>query len=113
MIGKKLAIQVELRREQLKKLQLAEEHYTEKMTLAEKEKQELLDQARSTSRDLMKESEILAQAKAEALMKEANYRVFAIIEGGKREVEKERKTMLAHMKSHILDISVRLNEKMF
>ena len=111
--GKKFSQAVETRKKQLKKLEKAQEHYNELLELAESQKQAMLEEAQKTSRSLMTESERIAQAKAEALMKEANARVFAIIEGGQKQIEKERRSMLAQMKSHILDVSLRLNQKMF
>ena len=111
--GKKFSQAVETRKKQLKKLEKAQEHYNELLALAESQKQAMLEEAQKTSRSLMTESERIAQAKAEALMKEANARVFAIIEGGQKQIEKERRTMLVQMKSHILDVSLRLNQKMF
>ncbi len=83
------------------------------MKLAEDERKDMIKNARKTSRDLMKESEIVAKAKADAIIAKANAQVEAIIGGGRRELEKERKTMLAQMKKHIVDVSLRLNEKMF
>ena len=61
----------------------------------------------------MKESEIVAKAKAEAIMQKAHNDALAVLDGGRREIEKERKTMLAQMKDHIMDVTLRLNEKMF
>lgn len=101
------------RKMQLQKLDLAELQYQEKMTLAESQKQDIISQAQQTSRSLMQESEHIAQAKADILIAEAQARVTAILESGRREIEKERRSMLAQMKSHILDVSLRLNQKMF
>ena len=104
---------IEERKKQIQKLDLAEVQYSEKMLLAETQKQEILAQAQHTSRSLMAESEHIAQTKAEAVMQEANARVAAILEGARREIETERRSMLAQVKSHILDVSLRLNQKMF
>lgn len=112
-IADKLNMKLAERKEQLKKLETAEEHYEEKMKLAQDERKDMIKNARKTSRDLMKESEIVAKAKADAIIAKANAQVEAIIGGGRRELEKERKTMLAQMKKHIVDVSLRLNEKMF
>lgn len=101
------------RRQQLEKLKKADEHYDEKMFLAEKKGKEIEENARKTSRNLMKESEILAKAQAKAIQEKAHAEALAILDGGRREIEKERKTMLTQMKSHIIDISFKLNEKMF
>lgn len=112
-VAKKLNERMQERKEQLEKLKKAEEHYEEKMLLAEKERQEIMDNARNTSRSLLEESRILAKAKADAIMKQAHAWAMAVLEWGRREIEKERKTMLSQMKSHIVDISLKINEKMF
>jgi len=61
----------------------------------------------------MKESEIIAHEKAEIIIKKANKEALAVLDGGKRELEKERLSMLSHVKEHIVDVSLKLNEKMF
>lgn len=101
------------REKQLEKLNTAQDHYEQKMSLAKQQKEALLDEARQTTSVLMKESEIIAHEKAQNIMKHANRQALAILDGGKRELEKERLTMLTHMKEHIIDVSLRLNEKMF
>jgi len=83
------------------------------MQLAEKQRKKMLEEARKTSRNLMKESETLAKAQATAIMNDANAKAMSILDGGKRELEKERLSMLSQMKEHIVDVSLRLNEKMF
>ncbi len=112
-LWKKMSQKIQERRAQLEKLKKAEEHYDEKMILAEKQRQEIMENARKTSRNLLEESRILAKAKADAIMKEAHAWAMAVLEGGRREIEKERISMLTQMKSHIVDISLRMNEKMF
>lgn len=112
-IADKLNTRLHKRREQLLKLEKAEEHYEEKMKLAEEERHEMIKNARKTSRDLMKESEIVAKAKAQAIIEKAHAEVESILWGGRRELEKERLSMLNQMKKHIIDVSLKLNEKMF
>jgi len=112
-IARKLSTRIEQRRAELEKLKKADEHYEEKMKLAETQRLEMLEKAQKTSRDLMKESEIIANAKARAIKEKAKAEALAILDGGKRELEKERLTMLSQMKKHIVDVSLRLNEKMF
>ncbi|NDK09267.1 hypothetical protein GW846_00620 [Candidatus Gracilibacteria bacterium] len=112
-IGKKLTQNIEQRKIQLEKLRTAEEHYEQKMSLARQHKQELLDGARKTTAELMRESEIIVDQKAKNIISIAHKQALSILEGGKREVEKERRSMLVQMKSHILDVSLKLNEKMF
>lgn len=112
-LAERLYITIQQRKQQVQKLELAEVQYQEKMTLAETQKQTLLQEAKVTSRVLMEESQSIAQSKADTLIAEANSKVVAILESGRREIDTERRTMLAQMKSHILDVSLRLNQKMF
>lgn len=112
-VAKKLNDKMQQRREQLEKLEKAEEHYEQKMSLAKQQKEEMIDAARQTTATLMKESEIIAHEKAEIIIKKANKEALAVLDGGKRELEKERLSMLSHVKEHIVDVSLKLNEKMF
>ena len=93
-IAKHLSKKLHERRAQLKKLEMAEAHYEEKMALAEQERLEILKKAKKTSRDLMRESEILAKAQARAIQEKAHAEAEAILEGGKKSLEKERISML-------------------
>lgn len=106
-------LRIEQRKKELEKLQKADEHYEQKMSLAKQEKEAMLDAARETTSALMKESENIAREKANIVIAKANKEALAVLEGGKREIEKERLSMLSQMKSHIVDVSLKLNEKMF
>ena len=112
-IAKKLNTRLEERRAQLKKLETAEDHYNQKMSLAKQQKEAMLAKARQTTSALMKESEVIAKEKAQKIIAKANLTTKAILDGARRETEKERLTMLAQLKEHIIDMSLRLNEKMF
>ncbi len=112
-IADKLNAKITLRREQLKKLELAEAHYEEKMKLAESQREELLQKARKTTKQLMEESESIAKQKAQDIILKANSDAMSILEWGRREIEKDRLSMLAKMKEHIIDVSLKLNKKMF
>jgi len=112
-IADKLSAKISEREAQLEKLKRADEHYEQKMQLAETQRDEMMQEAKKTSRNLMRESEILANAKAKAIKTKAKAEALAILDGGKRELEKERLSMLSQVKKHIVDVSLRLNEKMF
>ena len=112
-IADKLNAKMQERRAQLKKLDAAEDHYEQKMSLARQQKDEMLEQARHTTAALMKESEVISREKAATIIKHANRQALAILDGWKRELEKERRSMLSQMKEHIIDVSLKLNEKMF
>lgn len=69
------------RRAQLKKLDAAEDHYEQKMSLARQQKDEMLEQARHTTAALMKESEVISREKAATIIKHANRQALAILDG--------------------------------
>ena len=112
-VADKLSQKIKQREEQLAKLKTADEHYEQKMSLAKQQKEALLKEARQTTSTLMKESEVIAREKADVIMKKAHNDAIAILDGEKRDIEKERLTMLSQMKDHIIDVSLKLNEKMF
>ncbi len=112
-LAERLHTLIQERKKQREKLDLVELQYQEKMNLAETQKQEILLEAHNTSKVLLEESQILAHAKAGILIEDAQAEVQSILESGRREIEKERTTMLTQMRSHILDVSLRLNQKMF
>jgi len=112
-IADKLNAKIQEREKQLEKLKTAEEHYEQKMSLAAQQKDEMIEEARKTTATLMRESEVISHEKAQKIIKKANREALSILDGWKREVEKERLTMLSHMKEHIVDVSLKLNEKMF
>lgn len=112
-IADTLSAKMAERQAQLEKLKRADEHYEQRMQLAEEQRDEMIQEAKKTSRNLMRESEILANAKAQAIKKKAKAEANALLDGGKKELEKERISMLSQVKSHIVDVSLRLNEKMF
>jgi F0F1-type ATP synthase membrane subunit b/b' len=112
-IADKLSAKLDERAAQLEKLKRADEHYEEKMQLAETQRDEMMQEAKKTSRNLMNESEFLANAKADVIKAKAKAEALAILDGGKRDLAKERLSMLSQVKKHIIDVSLRLNEKMF
>lgn len=112
-VSKKLSKKIEERKIHLEKLATADIHYEKKISLAKQEKEEMLLRARETSHNLMKESESIAKHKSNEIIRVAHAKAISILEGWKRDVDKERRSMLAEMKKHILDVSLKLNEKMF
>lgn len=101
------------RRKFLEKLEWADSYYKEKILEADNEKQDILKKAKDDARGIINQSENIATIKAEEIIQKANTRVLAIIDSGKREVEKERLTMLEKMKQNAVDLSIKLNQKLF
>lgn len=112
-IADKLNTALEERKLQLEKLKNADAFYQSQVELAKQYKQELLTQAQQTNKELRAQSEQVAKKRAQEIIVQAKSRALSVLDGGKRELEKERKSMLKQVKSHIIDTSLRLNEKMF
>ncbi len=104
---------LEQRKQQLKTLALAQQEYDSRVALAQQHKQELLKQAQQTTMILREQSEKIAQEKAQKIIAKAKLDARRVLDGGKRELEKEKKYMLAHVKNHIINTSLKLNEKIF
>ncbi len=104
---------VEDRKALLDKLERADSYYNEKKLEAEKQELDILNQAHSEAKKFMSQTEDIASKKAKDLIDKANKEVMYILDWWKRQVEKERLTMLETMKTKIFDLSLKLNQKIF
>ncbi len=104
---------VQERKELLKKLNKADFYYDEKMKNTEKQRQEILDKARIESKQYINQSQEIASIKAQELIKKANSEVMYILDSWKKEVEKDRVDMLEEIEESALNLSIKLNEKLF
>ena len=112
-IADKLIATIETRRELQAKLELAAAEYEKNIAAAKQEKEDILKQARENAKTMMIDVEALANKKSVDILLRAEEKANLTLEGGRRQLEKERLSMLAQMKSKIIDISLRLNEKLF
>ena len=112
-IADRLNVMIKERRALIKKLDEADALYDEKLAAAKAQEESILSGARADANDIMISAKELADQKANLIMQKAKSDVNAIMDGGRREIEKERLTMLQNMKGKIIDLSLKLNEKMF
>jgi len=112
-IADKLIATISSRRELQAKLEKAAAEYEINLAAAKKEKEDILDQARENAKNMMIEVESLANKKSIDILLAAEDKANLTLEGGRRQLEKERLSMLTQMKSKIIDISLKLNEKLF
>ena len=110
-IAKPLLLKLEKRRELLYKLEHAESEYAIILEKANSEKLEVLKIARENAQKLLRDMEDIAKSRGQEIIEKAEMRAKGIIESGNREIEKERILMFANMKDKILDLTMRLNEK--
>lgn len=104
---------IEERRELLSKISKADFYYDEKVKSAESRKQEILKEAHIESKQYIEHTHEIALIKAQELIKKANSEVMYILDLWKKEVEKERVDMMEEIEESALDLSIKLNKKLF
>ena len=80
---------------------------------AKAEKESILEKARKESDEMITDAESIAKNKRNSLIEKAEEDAKAIIKSGKAEIEKEKLSMLADVKSNIIDLVLRFNKKLF
>lgn len=83
--------------------------------LDEKSRQwdELLEKARSKGNAVIEEAESLAKAKKEKILADAEKQSQETMTAAQSQIEKERQSMLSSIKKNVIDMTLRLNEKLF
>lgn len=99
--------------EKQKKVQ--EDYNNAESILEEKRKQgdEILEKARFTWNTVIEEAESLANSKKDKIISDAEKQAKEALELSKAQIEKERQSMLSGVKKHMVDMTLRLNEKLF
>ncbi|MCH8518632.1 ATP synthase F0 subunit B [Candidatus Gracilibacteria bacterium] len=78
-----------------------------------KEAEKLLADARVKGNTLIEEAEARAKKKEAKILMQAEEASAALLESSKKQAEQEKKSMLTEVKASILDLTLRLNEKLF
>lgn len=112
-LWKKLAEAIEERKKHLKASSEAEDIAEKKLEAAEKEVEEILDKARSKAGEIEKSAEELSKNNTAKSVKQAEKEAEYIIASAKEETEKQKLDMVNSMRSRILDLSLKLNSKIF
>lgn len=86
----------------------------DKLLASKKEEgDELVSNARAKGNTIIEEAEQRAKVKEASIITKAQDEAQALIESAKKQAEQEKKSMLSEVKSNILDLTLRLNQKMF
>lgn len=104
---------IEDRRLKLENLDNSDEVVKEKMDAAEKEANELLENSRSKALEIQRNAEDLSKKNTKQKIDEAEVKAEAIISWAQRDLEKEKLWMINAMKGKILDLSLKINSKVF
>jgi F0F1-type ATP synthase membrane subunit b/b' len=73
----------------------------------------LLDEARSKALEMQKNADDLSRKDTAKKLKEAEEKAQGIMDSARRDVEKERLSMIDAMKEKVLDLSLKINSKVF
>lgn len=74
---------------------------------------EMLENARNTGNSLIEEAESLANAKRDKIITDAENAATETAKIAEGQIAKERQSMLSGVKTQVMDMTIRLNEKLF
>ena len=80
---------------------------------AKDEAKGILDEAKKIAVSIKKDSEIIAKQEATWIVEEAKVEATKIKQKANLDIENERKTLYAELKWKVLDVALKINEKMF
>ncbi|MCD5382745.1 ATP synthase F0 subunit B [Candidatus Gracilibacteria bacterium] len=112
-LGDSIISAIEERRKKLENLENSDALVKEKISEAEAEAKKLLDEARKTAQEMKQKNEELIKRDAEIRLQEAERKAEGIVESATRDVEKERGAMLEEVKNKVVDLSLKINGKIF
>lgn len=112
-VADKLNKTISEKRELTRKLENAEKEYKKTLEKAYLEKSNILKDARKNANKLFKEMEQLSKARELEILERAEKRADMIVEWGQRQIEKDRLEMIEWVKSYVLDLTLKLNSKLF
>ncbi len=101
------------RRRELSKLENVSSEVEAKMNEAEEKAGKIISDAKTKIVEMEQNSINLAKANKEKILNDANREAQAILLWARTDIEKERNVMLNSIKSKVIDLSLKINEKLF
>jgi len=104
-----------LKEEELKRKELEEAHSTmeELKKCAKVEAKWIIDDAKKEALTIKKQNEIVARQEATNLVEEAKNEATKIKSKAMQDIDNERKTLYSDLRDKVLDVALKLNEKLF
>ena len=112
-LGDKLAAAISTRREQVASFDNTEKELAEKIEAAESESKKILDDARNQANNITTDATELAKKSKEKIIADAQMEADSKKNNALADIEKERLSMVNEMKDKVVDLSLKLNEKIF
>lgn len=101
------------REEELEKINNSHLYYEQKVKEANIQSEEIMTEAKQKADSFMAGSEKLAKNQIEELLEKANREAMYIIELWKKQLEKDKQDMMNELKDWVLNLSLKLNKKLF
>ncbi len=98
------------------KQEKVQEDYNNAEKILEEKRQQwdkMLENARMKWNLLIEESETLAKQKKEKILLDAETEAQNAVNAGQKQIEQERRWMLSDMKENVMNLALKLNEKLF
>ncbi len=112
-LGDKLAAAISTRREQVASFDNTEKELAEKIEAAESESKKILDDAWNQANNITTDATELAKKSKEKIIADAQMEADSKKNNALADIEKERLSMVNEMKDKVVDLSLKLNEKIF
>lgn len=112
-LWEKIVSAIEERRKHLKASNEAEDIAKQKIEEAEKEVENILENARKKASEIEKSAEDLSKQNSAKTIEKATRDAEYIVKSAESQIEKDRLNMENSMRSKILDLSLRLSSKIF
>jgi len=101
------------RKTQLEKIDNVESDVKVRLEKADKDAEKVLEKAREKAGEIEKSSANLAKKSKEKIIAEAEMQADSIVSWARADIEKEKLSMMSGIKSKVIDLSLKLNEKLF
>ncbi len=104
---------IEERRQKIENLDNSDDVVREKLEAAKVEAKEIIDEARKNATDMQKNADEISKKDIAQKLQMADEKAESIMSSARRDIEKERLGMLGAMKEKVLDLSLKINSKVF
>lgn len=104
---------VEERRKKIESLDNSDDVVREKIEKADQEANKIIEEARSKALEIQENAEKISKKDIQHKLKEAEQKAEWIVSSAKRDIEKERLSMLDAMREKVLYLSLKINSKVF
>lgn len=104
---------IEERRTKMQNLDASDSVVKEKIKEAESEAEDIIKNAREEALAIQKNAEEISKNNTKQKIEEAEQKAKNIVDSAARDVEKERLSMVEAMRGKVLDLSLKINSKVF